>query len=291
MPRLKFDLTPEGPWRGETVEEHNAALVEQVATWTWWDHGELQPCSCGLYVEGMVCTCRPQERKNHTPEWVAKTLESRARRQHLDGLKKKREFPALPRCPMGTCYWCRKPIVHGRRKQRSMHDGREDEPNCRYQYDLRLTLDTQRSYLLDRDGNGCASCGVWKGRHGAIWTDATDDRVESTWSTRAWIRERFGVMPAGPLTYIGWSTALEVDHRIALAVAWLAFPDPERRRWFFSPANLRLLCHDCHALKTQEDRLLLRQAAVFGDEWLKAQVLRLLAEAGQLVAARTGNPP
>lgn len=272
MPRLKFDLQPEGPWRGETVEEHNAALREQVAGWSWWSGGELQPCDCGLRLETMLCTCRPEDRANHTPEGVARTLEARARRRHLDALAEKRKFPEFERCPMGTCYWCRQPIVLGRAKQRSMHDSREDEPDCRHQYHLRTRLDAQRPYLLKRDGPCCVACGAMEGRWGPIWTDPYPERVAETWRTRAWIRERF---------------ALEVDHAIALAVAWLAFPEAERRRWFFSPANLRLLCEDCHKAKTQEDRLLLRQAVVYGNDWLKAEVLRRLADAGLLRARQT----
>lgn len=287
MARLKFDLQPEGPWRGETVEEHNAELREQIAGWPWWTGGEPAPCDCGLYVEGMVCSCRPQERKHHTPAWVAKTLEARARRRHLDGLAEKRKFPPLGRCPMGTCYWCRQPIVHGRAKSRSMHDGRENEPWCRQEYHLRTDLSAQQRHLLGRDGWRCRDCDALVGRYGPFWTDPSDERVAETWASCDWIRERFAEQPAGPLTYITWSTGLEVDHHIALAVAWLAFPDPERRRWFFAPANLRLLCCDCHKAKTQEDRLLLRQAAVYGQEWLKAEVLRRLADAGLLRVRQT----
>lgn len=291
MPRLKFDLQPlsREDTKYQTREEHDAWVRR---CWVNWERaGQPRPCDCGYWSDGWLVTCDDGERKRCRAS-VAMRLEQAYRREHLEGLKKKRVFPPLERCSYGTCYWCRLPIVHGKRpKSRAMHDGREDEPNCRLQYDLRTRLEVQQSYLLDRDGKGCAECGAMRGRWGAIWTDATDDRVAATWKARAWIRERFGERPAGPLTYIGWATKLEVDHHIALAVAWLAFPDDARRRWFFGPANLRLLCTDCHKAKTQEDRLLLRQAAISGPEWLKLEVLRRLGEAGQLVAARTGSPP
>lgn len=162
-----------------------------------------------------------------------------------------------------------------------MHDGRADEPDCRWEYHLRTRLEAQRSHLLHRDGIGCASCGAGKGGWARIWTCEDAEKAQKWWDDSRHWKDHIA-RPDGPFVLISWGTALEVDHRIALAVAWIAFPEDARRRWFFAPANLRLLCADCHRAKTAADRLLLRQAEAFGADWLKAQVLRELADAGLL---------
>jgi 5-methylcytosine-specific restriction endonuclease McrA len=132
-----------------------------------------------------------------------------------------------------------------------MHDGREDEPECRWLYHLHTDAGTQQRYLLDRDGKGCMDCGAMVGR---------------------------------------WGSGLEVDHTVALALAWVAFGEhPTRFRWFFSPANLKLRCSGCHQTKTAQDRALIRQANALGSEWARATVLRLLADAGQLRVSQPGK--
>lgn len=288
MARLVFDSSPLGPWRAETVEEHNASLLEFCAGYDWI---EARPCDCGQYVEGMLCTCRPAERKHKTPARVAEIIQASRRREHLEGLAKKREFPRLGRCPLGVCYWCREPIVHGRVKQRSMHDGRKDEPNCRWEYALRTHRDTQLAYLLRRDGNGCTDCGSVKGRFGCYWNCTSEERALSWWKEAPSARRDFPEPPAGPFSWIRWDSALEVDHFVALAVAFEAFPDPARRRWFFGPRNLRLLCADCHKAKTRLDRALLREIYAGGEEFGRARVLDILAAAGLLKVASTKGPP
>lgn len=78
----------------------------------------------------------------------------------------------------------------------------------------------------------------------------------------------------------------EVDHVIPLAAVWEAFPEPARRRWFFSPANLQLLCtgasNGCHVAKSREDVAFIKACQAQGPEWAKAEVLRRLADAGLL---------
>lgn len=78
----------------------------------------------------------------------------------------------------------------------------------------------------------------------------------------------------------------EVDHFIPLAAAWEAFPEPERRRWFFSPANLQLLCtgvsNGCHVAKSKADVAFIKACQQNGQEWARAEVLRRLADAGLL---------
>jgi hypothetical protein len=81
----------------------------------------------------------------------------------------------------------------------------------------------------------------------------------------------------------------EVDHVIPLGAAWEAFPEPDRRRWFFSPRNLQLLCtgasNGCHVAKSREDVALIKACQVNGREWARAEVLRRLADAGLLRAS------
>lgn len=283
MARLKFDLTPIEPWwfrDAKTREEHDQGIRE-----FWARHypgREPVPCDCGYYsTSEALVYCPPGRRKTECYGKTEKRLTAHYRWAHDQGLKKKRAFPGVPfpRPGPGNCCWCGQPMVHGRVKQRSAHDGRKDEPDCRHLWNLHIRLEVQQAHLLDRDGMGCRDCGVivgtWKGQ----WRGETDPAKVRAWS-EAWARR------CPPETYVGvfcwanWSTGLEVDHFIALAVAWLAFPEDARRRWFFSPANLRLLCTACHVAKTGRDRLLLRQAVDAGPEWLKAEALRQMADAG-----------
>jgi 5-methylcytosine-specific restriction endonuclease McrA len=53
-----------------------------------------------------------------------------------------------------------------------------------------------------------------------------------------------------------WSSALQVDHRIPLAL--VCYLPPDERRSYFGPTNLQLLCHGCHKEKTREDTARIR---------------------------------
>ena len=47
----------------------------------------------------------------------------------------------------------------------------------------------------------------------------------------------------------------EIDHILALSIAWELRKRGDRRWWrAWTPGNLRPLCHECHNLKTREDR-------------------------------------
>jgi hypothetical protein len=75
----------------------------------------------------------------------------------------------------------------------------------------------------------------------------------------------------------------EVDHVIPLAAVWEAFPEPDRRRWFFSPANLQLLCKGgCHVAKSKADVAFIKACQQNGPGWAKSEVLRRLNAAGLL---------
>lgn len=284
MPKRRFEGQPidRNDQHWQTQEEHDAWVRRCWAT--WGRAGTPEPCDCGQYADRWLVLCEPGERARCKVD-APKRMEERARRQHLDGLAAKRKFPGMGPTPPRHCYWCKQPIVHGRVGQRAMHDGRLDEPDCRWQHDLRTRLETQQRHLLGRDGMGCRDCGAVIGAWAHPWSDLTDEAVQKWWNNSAWARSVFPICP-GPFTYIRWDTGLEVDHFIALAVAWAAFPEDSRRRWFFSPANLRLLCTDCHKAKTQRDRALLRAIAVHGPEFARAEVLRLLADTGLLRPAR-----
>lgn len=288
MARLKFDLTPVVPWwfrDAETRAEHDQSIREYYER--CWPGRAPVPCDCGYWVEGALVHCPPDDRAFCRKD-VPKRLEQHHRYLHDQGLKKKRAFPGVPfpRCGQGNCCWCGKPMVHGRVKQRSAHDGRKDEPNCRHLWNLHVRLDVQQAHLLDRDGMGCIDCGAVVGTWKGGWVRETDPESVRAWGP-SWVIRCPPETYVAPFCWANWNTHLEVDHFIALAVAYMAFPEDARRRWFFSPANLRLLCPACHVAKTGRDRLLLRQAAAFGPEWLKGEVLRQLADAGLL---RTPGP-
>lgn len=243
MPRLKFDLQPEGPWRGQTIEEHNAQYLESIKGWD----REVAPCDCGVYLPEMLCCCDAAERARHTPETTRKWLEYRARSEHERSLRKKREFPGPPNDGKGTgwCRWCGKEIINPKTGRRHAQRTWCADGECFHQYNLHTFHGAQRRYLKERDGDGCKLC-------------------------------------QGPYT--------EVDHFIPLGAAWEAFPEPERRRWFFSPPNLQLLCtgagNGCHTAKSKADVALIKACQQNGQEWAKAEVLRRLSDAGLLRIAK-----
>lgn len=98
-------------------------------------------------------------------------------------------------------------------------------------------------------------------------------------SQRHYLRERDG----RGCKACGSETYGDVDHLIALGAAWEAFgAAPDRFRWFFSPANLQLLCGDCHRAKTRDDVAFIRKCQANGPQWAKGEILRRLGNAGLL---------
>lgn len=284
MPRLKFDLQPVlAGWRDDK-DEHEAWVREVYAR----HHPDEEPraCDCGYYIPDRLVTCTERDRAACRAN-VQRRLEHHYRDKHQRGLRAKREWPGLPfpKVGYGTCHWCGQPITLGRVKQRMFHDGRADEPDCKGRRDLHIDLGAQQLHLVARDGLGCRGCGKVAGR----WS-----RFALSAATLArWAAERPERYPptvwVGEATVCGWSTALEVDHFVALAVAWEAFQADERRRWFFSPGNLQLLCGECHLAKTRADVALIKMAQARGPEWAKAEVLRRLADAGLLRGPKPGE--
>ena len=127
----------------------------------------------------------------------------------------KHRKPPLPVTPQGTCRWCLKAIEPTLKK-----DGqpRKIQPTW-HKKCLELwwmAVDPTRAVpaLIARDGAGCGECGCGS---------------EGRW-----------------LSY-----SAQVDHKIPL---WKVrhLPDAERF-WYFTLANLWILCMKCHAIKTAKE--------------------------------------
>ena len=173
------------------------------------------------------------------------------------------------RCPMpsrpgvigrpGWCKWCDSEILNpatGKpHRQRMWH------PDCADEHQLYTRAEVAREFLIGRDGDRCRECGAEdRGR----WIAGPVVRVlslswQSRWGLDLWERpEGLSVgdyRPGGRFEFLGdqqdiqRATALQVDHvkplwSIELTGDWRA-----DRHWW-SPANLQLLCPDCHKRKT-----------------------------------------
>lgn len=279
MPRLKFDLKPVvSEWRTERPEEHNAWVREVYAN--HYPDETPTACDCGYWADDLLVTCPPDDRER-CKATVEKRLEAHYRRIHLAGLKEKRKWPGdpHPRLGAGKCCWCGGDIVHGRTYQRHCHDGRADEPDCKHMRQLHTEIPAQRHYLIGRDGIGCFTCnqvvGAWWRGHEV--DPAHRRRISADWAR--WYPEETHVGVFCPTSY---NTGLEVDHFIALACAFEAFQGDYRRRWFFGPRNLRLLCRACHVAKTGQDRALLREIYTNGPAWGRHRIIEILGAAGLL---------
>lgn len=146
----------------------------------------------------------------------------------------------------GWCQWCGGELEGKNAKRRGWHDGREDEPNCAYEYRLRTRLEEQYAYLVDRDGERCWDCGETplKVIRGHLITHIDWGGGRATEYVGNWCQ-------------IEIKPALDVDHEIPL---WMvAHKAPDELRPFFGPENLRLRCSRgqcCHQLKTAAEATL-----------------------------------
>lgn len=271
MPRLKFDLQPIVGGRRDP-EEHDQWVRSYFSQ--HFPNETPRPCDCGFRGDAQLVACTAESRK-HCHKDVRARLEYHYRARHLEGLREKRKFPGPPNDGLGRgfCRWCGQEIINRKTGQRHARRTWCAHGRCLHAFNLHTNLETQQSHLVDRDGPGCRGCGTLAGR----W--APTQWISEPEALRARGFDRPADVWVGPYCVATWRTHLEVDHFIALAVAWEAFGGDDRRRWFFSPANLRLLCHDCHRAKTNEDRALLREIAKHGAEWAKAEVLHRLADA------------
>lgn len=163
-----------------------------------------------------------------------------------------RQFPDLKRRE-GTCQWCEGAIMDPKKpgqvnRRRGWHDGRLGEPDCLFQYYVHTRQPEALAFLLNRDGPRCAGCGVIAGR----WDGEPRDPAKMrTWGP-SWARRYPEAIWAAPYTAVTWSAALQVDHRLALAIVVLTIPEADR--WlYWGPMNLQALCHPCHVAKTRQD--------------------------------------
>jgi hypothetical protein len=147
------------------------------------------------------------------------------------------EMPVHPNSGVGWCRWCGLEIIDRKGKNRGkrsrlrtwhhLHQG--DDRDCYREYLLHTDRIAQYWFLIERDGPGCADCGVGEGR----WMPSADH---------------------GSVIYIRWSVKLEVDHETALwLIAYLPLDKPAWRRALFSPDNLKLRCLPCHQRKSARE--------------------------------------
>lgn len=141
-------------------------------------------------------------------------------------------FPGSPR---GSCRLCGEPIL---RADGTVNKLRTWHAECGYFFRLCTEMPLQRSFLYERDGDGCAHCKTklrrlvkYTERYNIVDIDADGTRHYYPWTELklAWV--------------------CEVDHRIPL---WKVetVSDVRARVWYFGPDNLQLLCPPCHAEKT-----------------------------------------
>lgn len=130
-----------------------------------------------------------------------------------------------------------------------MHDGREEEANCSFEFRLHTRREVQFEFVSERDGLKCWDCGEapekWLrspetfigGRPGGETPSHRNPQMILVHGTRY-----------TPVTRV---TALELEHATPLwAVAHLP---PEERRFYFGPENQRLRCPGCHGKKTKAE--------------------------------------
>lgn len=139
-------------------------------------------------------------------------------------------MPAWP--GPGTCRWCLKPtVVETGKKIGQLAPGRNWHNACYQQYLLHTDAAVQAEFLAKRDGPWCAICGPGDGRYrGHV--------VYEDWNKIA-----------GFCALI-WSVPTEVDHVIPL---WKVVELYPRRREFYGPVNLWLLCVPCHKAKSADE--------------------------------------
>lgn len=185
-----------------------------------------------------------------------------------DPRKSVRSFPAPRPVNFGRYGWCKwcglaiPQIIDGKKStQRMWH------PECVHEYNLHTRSESQKRFLIKRDGQRCAICQA-----------APTKWLHDQYPHREFVESRRFYTPKpddlaklwnDPFPGIGWSSmtptqrmcgeyyrvwqecALEVDHRVPLwKVANL--PDDERRQ-YFGPTNLWLLCPSCHLTKTKAE--------------------------------------
>lgn len=159
--------------------------------------------------------------------------------------------------PKGHCRWCGG-AIENEKKPGTLNLRRTWHPACLHRYYLHTRAETQLPFLVQRDGIGCKACGKpvgkwWTPRH---WQTGEvriiSDGPENGWHD--WIGPK-----EGPACAMSWSSGLQVDHVLALALVVLQIPERIRFRWW-GPTNLQGLCAPCHNAKTKADVAAIKEA-------------------------------
>lgn len=154
------------------------------------------------------------------------------------------EWPKEGR-PENWCRWCGGEIAHGRAAQRSWHDGREDEPECKLYWGLYTDPRVQRPFIAERDGEKCFGCG---GEPGRWQRNNWPTRVHGREDVRTFDPKDLRIEYVGEFWRVTWVSALELEHTVPL---WSVSHLPaHERRPYFGPGNIRLLGPCCHKPKT-----------------------------------------
>lgn len=161
----------------------------------------------------------------------------------------------------GRCRWCGgeilRPDGHAVDKRRTWHSGKGSEPDCLWDFYCHTRQPEQLIELLQRQGPKCACCGDPSGR----WSRINDVDPVALRERRDpfWSKHYPAKTYVGAFTSIAWSSGLEVDHVLALALVVILIPQAEQWR-YWGPMNLQGLCGPCHKAKTAEDVRKIRAA-------------------------------
>lgn len=204
------------------------------------------------------------------PELQARVAKWKAERERRARQTAHRKVP-MPTVPLGVCRWCERTILGRRGKYIGRPDPRRswcreatEGRDCWFEFLLHSRSETQFAYLVERDGKRCAECGEAPER----WRKVGDSHMWNSIPALEWEGPRghdfcvavtehrracFAEFPEwGNFTMVERVTALEVDH---ISPLWSAprSGSLERRRWYFGPGNLQLLCCEHHREKTRRE--------------------------------------
>jgi 5-methylcytosine-specific restriction endonuclease McrA len=172
----------------------------------------------------------------------------------------------VPSPPLGFCRWCGGKITLGKFKQRNWHDGRENEPDCLWLYQVATLSDAQRRAVFARDGGKCHDCGETPDRLSRLnpvyrsWPQVRKDDFyihdESERSRLGGTVEWRGkyLIAAGPYCVVEFieKHTWEADHDFPLWLVDRTKPREEIIK-YWSIDNLVTRCIACHQRKTAEE--------------------------------------
>jgi hypothetical protein len=143
----------------------------------------------------------------------------------------------------GSCRWCLEPTIYETGKKKGEPAKRNWHNACYYEYRLHTEIAAQFDFLFSRDGPRCQICGA------GGYASAGEIRIRP--EGMSWAEFYDADKQQLPLkTILKPAIVLEVDHVIPLWRAWSFGGDLEARRRWYGPANLWLICIECHKAKT-----------------------------------------